>query len=473
MEIAEDGHGSVEWLDEPETVGGSPFWRRKVRIAVVAAAVVAVLAGTSLVLRANHDFGPGPDSHAAPVGLVDWRKVLPSAGVGMWTTSDSVVVAMVDGLTAYSLSSGEKLWSWAPPAGQGVCAVSPSISQGRGVVAYGALAAAGTAMVAGLPCAAAQAVDVGDGKAVWSEPVDLTQGGGPIFASVVMGELSISGGFVVAPYGQSGVISIDAATGARLWTSSQLPGAGVGDLGPCDHGAQALDGEVYVIVGNSCSGAGAAEVGVAVYNAAKIAAPQVLPLPGDDSPHCAAYARTIFATAADVFVTCETYNGQSFPAYAIPSGPAAQLIPLGLQETGGIDPADVALTAGQLELAGGFVSGGDLLVGSASGSASPTALTSFDLTSGMALWRYTFRAGTRFYPLGPGGAGAQGVQISGDDWTLLSISPTSGIATSTVPLDSTALSDSGIDGSFDDVVVGSHVVVGELGANATLVVSTL
>lgn len=266
-------------------------------------------------------------------------------------------------------------------------------------------------------------------------------------------------------------MSIDAATGARLWTSSQLRKSGDGPSLCLFQGAQISDGEIYVPMGDACDATGVSEPAVAVYNAAKIASPQIIPLPANDSPHCAAGARSIFATAAAVLLTCETFNGQSFPAYAVPPG-TAQLVPLALQETGGISTADIATDASQLRLTGGFVSGSDLLVESAHVPASATALTSFDLTTGMALWQHTFPAGARFYPLGPGGSGAQGIQISGDNWTLLSMSPASGTTSPPVPLDSTALSNSGINGSFDDAVAGSYVVVCELGANATIVVST-
>ena len=137
VELAQDEPGAVEWLDSPETVGAGPTRRGRLRFAVLAAVVVAVLAATSLILQANHEFGPGPDSRTDAVGSVDWRKTLPGSSIGMWTTSDSVVVATVSSLTTYSLSHGEKLWSWAPPAGDRLCAMSPATSQGRGVVAFG------------------------------------------------------------------------------------------------------------------------------------------------------------------------------------------------------------------------------------------------------------------------------------------------------------------------------------------------
>jgi hypothetical protein len=465
LEPAEDEPGAVDWLDAPETLGGAPIRRGRPRFAVVAAAVVAVLAATALILQANHAFGPGPNSRT--VGSVDWRETLPGPSIGMWTTSDSVVVATVNGLTTYSLSRGEKLWSWAPPSGDKLCAISPTTSQGRGAVAFGAFDASDPDQITS--CTAAQAIDVGTGRAAWPEPVDLTQGESPIFGSTAMSELSISDGFVVAPYGLNGLVSLDAATGARLWSSDQLPGYAVGAAGLCaEQGAQALDGEVYALSGNACSDGA---VSVVVYNAAKIAPPQVLPLP-DDSPHCDALARRIFATAADVLITCATFNGQSYPAYAIPQG-TVQLVPLAVQGIGGITAADVAAEAGQLALNGGFVSGSGLVVESERTAGPITALTGLDLSTGTELWQRSFPAGTQFYPLGTGAGGALGVQTAGNDWTLLSVSPTTGATGSMVSLDPTALSGSGIDGSFDYAVVGSDVVAAELGANATVIVSTL
>jgi hypothetical protein len=89
------------------------------------------------------------------------------------------------------------------------------------------------------------------------------------------------------------------------------------------------------------------------------------------------------------------------------------------------------------------------------------------------LWQHSFPTGTRFDPLGQGADGALGVQITGNDWTLLSMNPTTGATGPTVSLNSTALSGSGIDGSFNYAVVGSEVVAVGLGANTTVIVSTL
>lgn len=475
VELATDEPGAVEWLDDeddddaaPETLGGGPNRRRRLRIAVAAAAA-AVLAATSLILHANHDFGPGPTARTVPVGSVDWRKTLPGQGIGMWTTSDSVVVATLNGLTAYSLGRGEKLWSWAPPSVDRLCAMSPTTSQGRGVVVYGTFNELDPGQITS--CAAAQAIDVGTGAAVWSEPADLAQDKTSAFPSTAMAELSISDGFVLAPYGQSGLVSLDAATGARLWSSDQLAGYDVGAAWPCgEQGAQTLDGQVYALSGNMCSETDAG-VSVDVYNAAKITAPQVLPLP-DDSPQCAAHARSIFATAVDVLVTCATYNGQSYPAYAIPQD-AVQLIPLAVQGVGGITSADATTEAGQLSLTGGFIDGSDLVVESQRTAGPVTALTGFDLSTGTALWQHSFPSATQFYPLGAGADGALGVQITGNDWTLLSLNPTTGATGPTVPLNSAALSGSDINGAFDYAVVGSDVLAVDLGANAIVIVSTL
>jgi len=472
-ELAADESGAVEWLDDggdddaPETLGGGgPNRRRRLRFAAAAAAA-AVLAAASLILHANYDFGPGPTSRTVPVGTVDWRETLPGQSIGMWTTSDSVVVATLNGLTTYSLNRGEKLWSWTPPSGDRLCAMSPTTSQGRGVVVYGGFNEFDPGQITS--CSAAQAIDVGTGAAIWSRPAGLAQGGGSIYPSSAVDELSISDGFVVAPYGQDGLVSLDAATGARLWSSGRLPGYDVGAPWPCgEHDAQTLDGQVYALSGNICSDTG---VSVVVYNAAKITPPQVLPLP-DDSPHCIAGARSIFATAADVLVTCTTYNGQSYPAYAIPRS-AVQLIPLAVQGIGGITAADVNTQAGQLALAGGFVSGSGLVVESQRTDGPITALTGFDLSTGTASWQHSFPADTQFYPLGLSAAGVLGVQITGNDWTLLSMNPTTGAAGPPVPLNSAALSGSDINGSFDYAVVGSDVVAVEQGASATVVVSTL
>jgi len=474
VELAADEPGAVEWLDDdddgddaPETMGGGGTNRRRRLRFAVAAVVAAVLAATSLILHANHDFGPGPNSRTGSVGSVDWRETLPGQSIGMWTTSDSVVVATLSGLTTYSLSRGEKLWSWAPPSGDRLCAMSPTTSQGRGVVVFGAYNEFDPGQIT--LCSAAQAIDLGNGASGWPEPADLTQGGNPIYPSAAVNELSISDGFVLAPYGQNGIVSLDAATGARLWSSSRLPGYDVGAPWPCaEQDAQTLDGQVYALSGNTCSGTG---VSVVVYSAAKITSPQILPLP-DDSPHCAASARSIFATALDVLVTCATYNGQSYPAYAIPQD-AVQLIPLAVQGTGGITSADVAEEGGQLTLAGGFVSGSGLIVESQRDAGPVTALTGIDLSTGTALWQHSFTTGTQFYPLGAGTDGALGVQITGNDWTLLSLNPTTGATGPTVSLNSAALAGSDINGSFDYAVEGSDVVAVELGASAIVIVSTL
>jgi hypothetical protein len=536
---AGDEAGEVEWLETAETlagggrpplsgsgsdggsggrVGGSIGDRvrdlSRPKLTISAIVVVLALAATSLILRANHVFGPSPDSGTSAVG-VDWRTTLPEAGVGMWTTADSVVIATASGLTAYSLSHGSKLWSWAAPAGEAVCNLSPTTSQGRGVVALGALPAstdAESGSVSG--CAAdtaVQAIDLGSGRSAWPEPVDVTQGGEAPFGGTTAQELSISQGFVVAPYGQSGFVSLDAATGDRLWTSDELPDLGGRGPGSCaNRAAQTLDDKVYTLEVSACGGSGVgtgagagsgtgAGTGMSgatvhVYSAAKPVAVQTLPLPVD-SPQCSAFAHALFATAAnpaglaEVFVTCTTYSGQSFPAYVIrPDG--AQMVPLALQSIGGIAPA-VTGDAQQLELVGGLVSGGTLVVESA-GTGSIAALTGVTLSDGSQLWRHVFPAGSRFFPLGSGGGEVQGVQITGSEWTLLSITAYNGATTST-PLDSAALSGSDIDlrgstgsgtgagtgsgtganGSFSYSMVGSQVVAVEFGVSTSVVVSTL
>jgi hypothetical protein len=275
VEITEDEPGSVEWLDEdlgaePETPhsDGSPlrrsFRRGKPRIAVLATAVAAVLGATTVILHVNHAFGPWPNPRTVPVGSVDWRAAPSGTSVGMWTTSDSVVVATQHGLTAYSLAHGQHLWSWAPPAGEGLCAISPTTSQSIGVVAYGPLhgpdsgisqitvgdGSSSGSTIQELNCTDAQAVDIGTGKAAWAKPVDLTQGSELLLAGTAANDLSISAGYVVAPYGEDGLMSLNAATGATLWTSDQLPESPVSNQDTCYDGAQALDGDVYAVVAN-------------------------------------------------------------------------------------------------------------------------------------------------------------------------------------------------------------------------------
>lgn len=455
IEVAEDESGGVEWLDAPETLeesGGSRRSRRK--IALIGVAVLAVVAATTLVLRTTHVIGPSPSG--AGVGSVDWRTTVPDAGIGVWTTPDSLVLATDSGLTAYGLSHGDKLWSWDAPAGDAVCALSPSTSQGRGVVAFGS----------GATCSGVQAIDVATGKPAWNKPESLAPDGAQIGAYTVMKDLSISGGYVVTPYGQTGFASLDAATGARFWTSSQLPGLRSNSLDGCPVvTAQALDGNIYTLAVNACEASGATLPSVSVYSAAKVDSPQVSTLPGD-SPKCAPEARALFATSANVLVTCMTFNGQSFPAYAIPSG-VAQLVPLALQSIGGIAPADITETGNQLQLVGGYVVGDELVVRSIAASSS-LALIAIDMSTGLAQWQHNVPPDSRFYPLN----GTSGVQITGDVWTLVTIDPTTH-ATSTTALNSSALADAGLNGSYQHFVIGSSVVSVEFGARTTIAVSTL
>ncbi|KWX03383.1 hypothetical protein TH66_10605 [Carbonactinospora thermoautotrophica] len=153
----------------PAAAPGGPARPEPPRLAWVAAALAAYLAvlggvvwGVWAALRGAADRqvlwslpypdGTGPDDRVS---------------YGSWLTGQAVVRGQPDGVVAYDLETGRRLWGVPVPGpAVEVCALSPTAEQGVGAVAYGER------------CDQVMAVDVAGGRKLWSTRLH-TAGDGP------------------------------------------------------------------------------------------------------------------------------------------------------------------------------------------------------------------------------------------------------------------------------------------------------
>ncbi|MEU9338568.1 PQQ-binding-like beta-propeller repeat protein [Streptomyces sp. NPDC048290] len=183
--------------------GGAGRWQW-VRVAVPALCL-ALLAGLwAWWPDGPHTPATAPGPTARPV--VGWQVAATGGrydeGPGAWGVGDTVVQGRRDGLFAYAAGDGAVLWTVTPPRHATVCAMSPGVVQGVGLVAFGRR---------GRPCATLVAVRAADGTEVWRRT--LTGGG------LVTGGLAVGGatGSTVVTAEPEAVRARSAETGAQRW----------------------------------------------------------------------------------------------------------------------------------------------------------------------------------------------------------------------------------------------------------------
>lgn len=124
---------------------------RHTRIAgCVALAGVVAAAGVFVWYRSNRTavvWSAERDSPRAP------------EAVGAWVVGDVVIRARPDLITAYRITDGARVWTWAPPGRDTVCAVSESTGAGVALVGHAP---------AGEVCTSTVALDVAFGSVRWS-----------------------------------------------------------------------------------------------------------------------------------------------------------------------------------------------------------------------------------------------------------------------------------------------------------------
>ncbi|MGW0116947.1 outer membrane protein assembly factor BamB family protein [Streptomyces sp. NPDC003327] len=201
----------------PGPVGGAG---RGSLVAAAAVWVLALLAGGIWAVAGGDDDGtaqggapakPGsssasPDTRPAVPWTIPPAGQVYDEGVGSWGLGATVAHGRIDGLFAYGSADGAVRWSVPAPRREALCAMSPGIGEGVGLVAHGRH---------DKPCATLLAVRVSDGTVLWKR----TLGG----AGLVARGLAVGGASAVVA--EDGAVRARAAdTGDRLWERA-LPAA--------------------------------------------------------------------------------------------------------------------------------------------------------------------------------------------------------------------------------------------------------
>ncbi|MFD7775457.1 PQQ-binding-like beta-propeller repeat protein [Streptomyces sp. NPDC059753] len=106
-------------------------------------------------------------------------------GVGNWPVDSTVVRARTDGLTSYDLADGHERWSLDAPVRGSACAMSDTVVDGVGVIAFGR---------EDEPCDTVWGVDITSGRKLWERKIK----GGAGFEPPTDGRLAADSGVAVA-----------------------------------------------------------------------------------------------------------------------------------------------------------------------------------------------------------------------------------------------------------------------------------
>ncbi|MGW6390185.1 outer membrane protein assembly factor BamB family protein [Streptomyces sp. NPDC055103] len=127
-------------------------------------------------------------------------------GVGYWSLGSAVAQGRVDGLFAYDGADGSVRWSVPAPSREALCAMSPDIGEGIGLVAHGRHEK---------PCATVLAVRTSDGKVMWKRSL-----GGK---GLVEGALAV-GGTTAVTAEDGAVRARSAESGEQRWERAHPQG---------------------------------------------------------------------------------------------------------------------------------------------------------------------------------------------------------------------------------------------------------
>jgi len=131
--------------------------------------------------------------------------------LGAWAADGAVVRVRGDGAASYTLGEGRFLWTYAPPAGRTVCAMSQDGAGGVGLLAHAEPGGA---------CDRVSAVDLATGEELWRDRVALStvERDSPFF-----NVLTADARLAVLPE-RAGLRALDARSGEVRWTSSAPEG---------------------------------------------------------------------------------------------------------------------------------------------------------------------------------------------------------------------------------------------------------
>lgn len=400
--------------------------RRRTRIilgSVAGAAVLAVAAVFALFMPGSE----GSTDFAWSIAAPEYASML-----GLWSGSNVVVMGTESaGLTGYDAATGKTLWTWKPPSGNALCAMSHDTSAGVGAVMYGATALGGISVPS---CSELQTVSVDSGQSKWSEPVSLTvsTAAGPTQSGVH--SLSVAGGLVSAPYfatadeaaGQGAdtdflVASI--ASGKPQWSTD----FGTGDLpNGCQltGTARIFDGKAYTFA--SCKDASRTDL--FAIDGAKASTTKDL---GEISDCTSGY---LAADDAYLLIDCPGSSASGGSGlYALHAG-SSPLVPITAVTA---TVAAAGGTTGNLEQPGGpLLDGATLYLAKPRSGTSAAEVVAVDLATGKAKWTHRIPDMSALVPLT---ASASGVEVVAADGAapsaqLLRLDATSGTLGSTQAL---------------------------------------
>ena len=411
-----------------------PGWRRRrglwaagggVVLAVVIVLIVAVSGGSS---------GGGPVADTSVGGMTRaWTGVVDSSTetdnatyVGTWITGSEVAAADQDEVTAFTVGTGETMWTWSPPQNTDICTLSTSAADGVGIVAYGAAAPSNNASNSGYgACQDMMAVNLDTGRSEWSGPVSLVPHDSATTGVDAPG-LALSASAVTVLDADGNVSAYAPTTGAPLWSTASTLKAGVN--------AQCAGRDRYFDDSDLVASATTAYVD---YSCVAAGAPSAY------SNYVLGFSLTDGAPAAQLTLTgacrttevstlayeggylladCTASSGSTENLEAMPV-PAASTGALSTQESisypnGGMDA--VGMTA-QQEVEFGFAVSGNTLY-TETGTSESQGVLATNLETGSRLWTRHPAANANLLVLGADSAGAFTLSIAtsnnGDTATL-------------------------------------------------------
>ncbi|TGB13308.1 serine/threonine-protein kinase [Streptomyces sp. MZ04] len=221
--------------DPDPDLGGPPTWirpwpRLRLRLRRPASAVhrgvgaLALLAAICIgIAHEPADSGTRrnqPGASSSPGAF--WSLTKGAAGdyVGLWTTPSSVVLGTTTGLTAYDPATRAKVWSWLPPRGSALCAMSRHSSEGIGALTYGT-----DDPDYGPECDHLQTISLSSGTLNWAKAVTgVISGETGTFGGTTNTSLSIGNGTVTASLASTfdsgtDLINVALHTGTVNWST--------------------------------------------------------------------------------------------------------------------------------------------------------------------------------------------------------------------------------------------------------------
>ncbi|WP_433240335.1 PQQ-binding-like beta-propeller repeat protein [Streptosporangium sp. CA-135522] len=193
--------------------------------------------GTAWIVSGGFGTETGSGGGAADAGSGEWTVPFPDAdssnydgsiAYGAWLGDSVAIRAQKDGVLAYDLKTGKRVWG-TPSPGEQLCGATPETKDGRGAIAYGTVSS----------CDHLAGIDVKTGKLAWKTKIPV---GESLGSSVAVPTLVLAGDVVVAKTDR-GLNAYGLADGKQVW---------VGDPGSSCR-ADGLGGSAgQVVVTTSC-----------------------------------------------------------------------------------------------------------------------------------------------------------------------------------------------------------------------------